>query len=229
MPFAEGQSVSPRVTPELLHPASVDAGDIFFKCSDDDGLTWSERHRVGVPRSAMDRDEPGDIHGWNFRQPWLLPTGQVLVTYAKMKRSGLYPKGWRLASDNQWQTEPGTDPATKPMNEQGGSPNDWSTEVFFVELANILTESDPLWIAVGREAPGVTENAGLYFTKPKVIVYNDGVPGGPFKDFEIGYPQFYHFGGRNYVAYSNKTCQNRINEVPDALLEDAGLPGQHRL
>ncbi|MBU4211465.1 MAG: hypothetical protein L6437_10110 [Kiritimatiellae bacterium] len=77
---------------------------------------------------------------------------------------------------------------------------------------------------MGRETPGVTKNAGLYFTNPKVVIYNDGVPGGPFKDFEIGYPQFYRFGGRHYVAYANKTCQLRINEVPDALLDDAGLP-----
>ena len=83
---------------------------------------------------------------------------------------------------------------------------------------------DPLWIAVAREAPGETDNAGLHFSEPKVVIYNDGVPGGPFKDFEIGYPQFYHFGGRNFVAYANKTCQLRINEVPDALLDDAGLP-----
>jgi hypothetical protein len=321
-----------------------DAGDIFFKYSDDDGLTWSERFRVGVPKTAMD-DKIGDIHGWNFGQPRLLPTGQVMMTYAKIRRSSLYPKGWRLDVSNQWQPEVGADLA-KPPDHNGGSPNDWCTEVFFIELSNILTETDPvklkfrflpegaeglwvpypethrhfgqegtlvglsggrllcvfrsrlghpfysisadrgatwstpdilrlcpggepfnqpcapcpmsklpdgrfvflfhnvkpegagwyprdpLWIAVAREAPpsaplragGVTENAGLYFSKPKVIVYNDGVPGGPFKDFEIGYPQFYHFGGRNFVAYSNKTCQNRINEVPDALLDDTGLP-----
>jgi len=314
-----------------------DAGDIFFKYSDDDGRTWSERFRIGVPRTAID-DATGDLHGWNFGQPRLLPTGQVLMTYAKIRRSSLYPKGWRLDAHNQWQPEPGTDPTTKPANEQGGSPNDWCTEVFFIELSNILTETDPaklkfrflpegteglwvpypetdrhfgqegtlvglsggrllcvfrsrlghpfysisadrgaiwskpdilrlrpggepfnqpcapcpmsklpdgrfvflfhnvrpegwgwyprdpLWITVAREAPGVTENAGLYFSKPKVIIYNDGLPGGPFKDFEIGYPQFYHFGGRNFVAYSNKTCQNHINEVPGALLADARLP-----
>ena len=316
-----------------------DAGDIFFKYSDDDGLTWSEHFHAGVPKTAMDRDEPGDVHGWNFGQPRLLPTGQVIMTYSKMRRSSLYPQGWRLDTWNQWQPEPGTDPATKPANEQGGNPNDWCTEVFFLELSNILTETDPaklcfrflpdgdeglwvpypgtqrhfgqegtmvglsggrllcvfrsrlghpfyaisadrgdtwskpemlrlcpdgepfiqpcapcpmtklpdgrfvflfhnvkpegsgwyprdpLWIAVGREAPGVTKNAGLFFNRPKVIVYNDGVPGGPFKDFEIGYPQFYRFSGRHFVTYTNKTCQLRINEVPDALLDDAGLPG----
>jgi hypothetical protein len=322
-----------------------DAGDIFFKCSDDDGRTWSERFRIGVPRTAMD-DAIGDLHGWNFGQPRLLPTGQVMMTYAKIKRSSLFSKGWRLDTHNQWQPEVGADLA-KPPDHNGGNPNDWCTEVFFIELSNILTEADPaklkfrflpegteglwvpypetdrhfgqegtlaglsggrllcvfrsrlghpfysisadrgatwskpdilrlrpggepfnqpcapcpmtklpdgrfvflfhnvkpegwgwyprdpLWIAIACEAPpsdplragSVTENAGLYFSKPKVIVYNDGVPGGPFKDFEIGYPQFYHFGGRNFVAYANKTSQLRINAVPDSLLDDAGLPG----
>jgi hypothetical protein len=116
-----------------------DAGDIFFKYSDDDGLTWSGRYRVGVPRTAMDRDEPGDVHGWNFGQPRLLPTGQVLMTYTKMRRSNLYPPGWRLDAQNQWQPEAGSDPATRPANEQGGDPNHWCTEVFFLELSNILT------------------------------------------------------------------------------------------
>ena len=315
-----------------------DAGDIFFRYSDDDGLSWSERHRVGVPGTAMDRDEIGDVHGWNFGQPRLLPTGQVLMTYTKIRRSSLQPRGWRLDAANEWQPDPSTDPATRPTNEQGGNPNDWCTEVFFLELTNLLTETDPtkltfrflpegdeglwvpypdtdrhfgqegtvvglsggrllcvfrsrlghpfyslsadrgatwatpeilrlcpggapfdqpcapcpitkladgrlvfifhntrpegsgwyprdpLWIAVGREAPGVAENAGLYFTRPRVVVYNDGVPGGPFKDFEIGYPQCYEFAGQHYVAYANKTCQLRINEVPAALLDDAGLP-----
>ena len=315
-----------------------DACDILYRCSDDDGLTWSPAHRVGVPRTAMDRDEPGDIHGWNFGQPRLLPTGQVLLTYTKMRRSSLYPQGWRLDAANVWQPEPGTDPATRPAGQDGGSPNDWWTEVYFLELSNVLTEADParlrfrflpegdeglwapypdterhfgqegtlaglsggrllcvfrtrrghpfysisgdrgaswstpdvlrlcpggepfhqpcapcpmtklpdgrfiflfhntrpegggwyprdpLWVSVGREAPGVAENAGLYFSQPKVLVYNDGKPGGPFKDFEIGYPSFYRIAGRHYVAYANKTSELRIHEVPEGLLEESGLP-----
>jgi hypothetical protein len=49
-----------------------DAGDIFFKYSDDDGLTWSDRFPVGVPKIAMD-DKLGDIHGWNFGATWSKP------------------------------------------------------------------------------------------------------------------------------------------------------------
>jgi len=80
---------------------------------------------------------------------------------------------------------------------------------------------DPLWISVGREVPGVKENAGLTFTKPRVLVYNDGIPDGPFKDFEICYPSFYQFNGRCYVAYANKTrrfgstkCRRRCSMIP---------------
>ena len=315
-----------------------DAGDLFFKFSDDDGLTWSDRFAVGIPRTAMDRAEIGDIHGWNFGQPRLLPTGQLLMTYTKMKRSSIYPEGWALDEHNRWQPLPGTDPARPPSNEQGGSPNRWTTEVFLLELSHILKENDPeklrfrflpeqdeglwvpypesqrhfgqegslaglsegrllcvfrsrqghpfyatssdlgahwsqpevlrlcpggepfdqpcapcqitrlrdgrfiflfhnikpegsgwyprdpLWIAVGREAPGTSQNAGLFFKKPNVLVYNDGIPGGPFRDFEIGYPSFYAFNGKYYVAYANKTSELRIHEVPDALLDDSGLP-----
>jgi hypothetical protein len=85
---------------------------------------------------------------------------------------------------------------------------------------------DPLWIAVGRETAGVQDNAGLSLTQPRVLVYNDGIPGGPFKDFEIGYPSFYQFQGRCYVAYANKTSQIRINEVPAPLLDDSELTGK---
>jgi hypothetical protein len=314
-----------------------DAGDIFYRCSDDDGLTWSERYRVGIPRTKLD-DPEGDIHGWNFGQPRLLPTGQVIMTYNKIQRSSLFPKGWKLSPNNEWLPEAGVDPKSKPHNKQGGSPNDWQTEVFFLEMTNILIETnpaklkfrflpegeegiwvpypgtnrhfgqegtvmglsggrllcvirtrqghpyftvtsdrgaswskpeilrlcpggdlfiqpcapcpmtklsdgrfillfhnvqpegagwyprDPLWIAVGREAPGVKENAGLYFAHPRIVVYNDGKPGGPFKDCEIGYPAFYKIAGKCYVAYANKTSQIRINKVPEELLEDFGLP-----
>jgi hypothetical protein len=316
-----------------------DAGDIFFRFSDDDGLTWSPRQRIGVPRSDIDRDELGDIHGWNFGQPQILPGGQVVFTYNKIRRSSLYPPGWRLTMDNRWEPDGNAkvDPARRP-DHNGGSPNDWQTEVFLAELPNILTERDPaklefrflpaggsglwapypgtsrhfgqegtltplsggrllcvfrtrqghpyyavssdrgatwtppqvlrrvpggeafnqpcapcpmfklsdgrfvflfhntrpegggwyprdpLWIAVGRETPGVQDNAGLSFTKPRVLVYNDGIPGGPFKDFEIGYPSLCQFQGRCYVAYANKTSQIRINEVPAPLLDDSELP-----
>jgi hypothetical protein len=309
-----------------------DAGDLFYRCSDDDGVTWSARYRVGIPRTSLD-DPEGDLHGWNFGQPRRLPTGQVILTYNKIRRSTMFPAGWKLTPANAWVPEnPGAAPGAKPANEQGGNPNDWETEVFFLELTNILSETDPtkltfrflpegpeglwlpypgaqrhfgqegtlaglsggrllcvfrtrlghpayaisrdrgaswsrpeilrlgpggapfdqpcapcpiakmpdgrfvllfhntkpdasgwyprdpLWIAVGREIPGSADNAGLVFAPPKILVYNDGRPGGPFKDCEICYPAFYTIAGKHFVAYANKTCQLRINEVPAELL-----------
>jgi len=66
---------------------------------------------------------------------------------------------------------------------------------------------DPLWIAVVRETPGVTENAGLYFSKPKVVIYNDGVPGGPFKDFEIIITVHRDYGAPEIVITENGIAQ----------------------
>ena len=314
-----------------------DAGDLFYRYSDDAGVSWSERYRVGLPRSSMD-DAYGDLHGWNFGQPRILPTGQVMMTYAKIKRSSLYPEGWRLTEENEWQRTPQGDPGSTEPTVQGGPPNNWYTEIFLLEMSNILTEPDParltfrvlpegaeglwvpypgsdrhwgqegslaglssgrllcvmrtrlghpyfsvsndragswsrpqplrfcpggaafdhpnspcpifklrdgrfvlllhnskpegrgwhprdpLWIAVGREAPRVDQNAGLFFGKPRILVYNDGKPGGPFKDFEICYPSVYQFGERVFVAYANKTSEILVQQIPETLLDDRGLP-----
>lgn len=95
-----------------------DAGDMFFRYSDDDGLTWSDRHPVVIPHTAIDCDEHGDIHGWNFGHPRMMPSGHVLMTYTKMKRSSLYPVGWQLDENNQWITDTGAVPVERPANEQ---------------------------------------------------------------------------------------------------------------
>jgi hypothetical protein len=313
-----------------------DAGDIFYKFSDDDGYGWSERFSMHIPRKAID-DADGDIHGWNFGQPRLLPTGQVIFTFNKMRRSAMFPPGWHLDVDNQW-IRPGDAASDAPEPIQGGDPNQWETEVWFAECVNILTESDPaklrftilpegdhglwvpypdserhfgqegtvvglsgnrllcvfrsrrghpyfsvsadlgktwsppevlrycpdgeplsqpcapcpihktsdggfvlifhnvvpnergwhprdpMWVTVAREAPGVRENAGLFFAAPKVILYNDRVPGGPFKDTEISYPQFYEIANQHYIVYANKTSEIRINKIAPELLDDYGLP-----
>ncbi len=313
-----------------------DAGDIFFRFSDDDGYTWSSRFPLHIPRKPID-DPIGSLHGWNFGQPRLLPTGQVLFTFNKMRRSAMFPPGWRLDEKDAWVRPADAAPdAPEPLS--GGSPNAWETEVWLLECENLLTETeperlrfrllpegeeglwvpypgserhfgqegtlvslsggrllcvfrsrqghpyhsasadcgrtwsrpdalrycpggealaqpcapcpihkmadgrfvllfhnvmpleggwyprDPLWVAVAREAPGVTENAGLFFAAPKVLLYNDRVPGGPFRDTEICYPQFYEIAGEPYVVYTNKTSEIRINEIPPELLDDHGLP-----
>ncbi len=313
-----------------------DAGDIFLRFSDDDGYSWSERSPLHIPRKAVD-DPEGDIHGWNFGQPRLLPTGQVIFTFNKMRRSAMYPPGWSLDANNAW-LRPADARADEPEPIQGGTPNGWETEVWFVECENLLTETDPaklrfrvlpdgdhglwvpypnserhfgqegtlvglsggrilctfrsrrghiyfsvsadrgrtwsepdklrycpggepmiqpcapcpihkmadgrfvllfhnvqpnergwhprdpLWVTVAREAPGVQENAGLFFSAPKPILYNDRVAGGPFNDTEISYPQFYEIAGEGYVIYANKTSEIRINKIPVQLLDDQGLP-----
>ncbi len=315
-----------------------DAGDIYFRFSDDDGLTWSDRRCIGVPRTTI--DEPGaDMHGWNFGQPrFLAATGQVLFTFTKMRRSGIFPDGWTLPPRGPWE-KTGDAVPDQPVDQllQGGSPNNWETEVFFCDCENILTEEnpdklrfkflpegneglwvpypgadrhfgqegtvvslsggrllcvlrtrqghpffsvsadrgktwtkpeilracphgeplanpcsacpihrlsdgrivflfhnvdpddwgwyprDPLWVTVAREIPGLQENAGLVFCVPKVILYNDRVPEGPFNNTEISYPQFYEVAGKYYIVYSNKTYEIRINQVPPELIDDHGL------
>ena len=315
-----------------------DAGDIFLRYSDDDALTWSERRRVRVPRTCMD-DPEGEIHGWNFGQPRLLAaTGQVLFTYVKIRRSSLFPPGHSLDAAGAWQRQEAAPETPLERLVQGGSANNWETEVLFCDVSDVLTQEhpeklsfrslpegdeglwvaypgtdrhfgqegtlvslsggrllcvfrtrrghpfysistdgartwaepqvlrcspggetlcqpcapcpihklrdgrfvllfhnvqangqgwyprDPMWVAVAREAPGVSDNAGLYFASPKVILYNDRVPGGPFNDTEICYPQLYEIGGEHFVVYANKTSEIRINKVPPQLLDDHGLP-----
>ncbi len=145
-----------------LHEVPLrDAGDIFFKYSDDDGFTWSERFPLNVPRKAAD-DPDGDIHGWNFGQPRLLPTGQVMFTFNKMRRSAMYPPGWKLDKQHQWIAPPDSKTDEKePI--QGGDPNNWETEVWFVECENILTESDPQQLKFRFLPDG---EAGLWVTYP---------------------------------------------------------------
>lgn len=316
-----------------------DAGDVFLRYSDDDGVTWSERQPLGVPPSAMD-DPQGDIHGWNFGQPRLLAAGgHVLFTYTKMRRSSLFPVGYALGGDDRWRKLDSRAQDVSPGKLiGGGSANHWETEVFLCECSNILTEEDPrkltfrwlpegpedlwvpypgtqrhfgqegtlvsladermlcvlrtrqghpyysvsedggrtwrppevlryspggeplwqpcapcpihrlsdgrlvllfhntapsgsgwyprdpLWATVGRETMGTRDNAGHVFGAPKVLVYNDRVPGGPFNDTEICYPQLYEIAGDPYVVYANKTSEIRINRVAPELLDDSGLP-----
>ncbi len=90
-----------------------DAGHIYFKYSDDDGLTWSERHQIPIRRT--DIDEPGlDMHGWNFGPPLILPNGKVMMTFNKIQATTV-PKLFE----------------------------NWRSEVFFLVMENILTETDP--------------------------------------------------------------------------------------
>jgi len=286
-----------------------DGGDIFFKYSDDDGLTWSERHRAGVCRTPID-DDGQEMHGWNFGPFVIMPNGKPMMNYNKIRRSSMLD----------------------------GKPDLWETEAFFMECENIMFESDPkklifnfypdgghglfvkhpvngqnfgqeatllplsngkiltvfrtrtgnlyfsvskdeaktwnqpeplrfcpygpmllqpcasppikklkdgrivllyhnteadrsgwnprhpLWILVGREVLGTDCNGGIVFGSPRILLYNDGVPGGTFNDTEIAYPEVFEWAGRVFVAYSSKTEEIRISEIDPELLDDFGLP-----
>jgi hypothetical protein len=90
-----------------------DAGHLYFKYSDDDGLTWSERFQVPIRQTAI--DEAGfDMHGWNYGQPMILPNGKVMLAITKIR------------------------PTTLPRLFEN-----WHTEVFFIVVENILYERDP--------------------------------------------------------------------------------------
>ncbi|HIJ72538.1 MAG TPA: exo-alpha-sialidase [Candidatus Hydrogenedentes bacterium] len=120
-----------------------DAGDLYFRYSDDDGLTWSKRFAMGVPGTSL--DDGTDIHGWNFGQPRLLAaTGAVMLTYAKIRQTTMFHPGYRLTADRQWEkVDPEADDAPWDRLIQSYNPDKWYTEVFMCELTNILTETDP--------------------------------------------------------------------------------------
>lgn len=303
-----------------------DAGDIFYRHSDDKGQTWSRRYPVRLPRSDID-DATGEIHGWNFGQPRILSTGQVILTFTKIRRSSLFPKDWTLSTEGRWARK-SAGSSENPPTPDGGNPNEWETEVFLLECANILGERDPaalefrvlpggphglsvpypgsnrsfgqegsvvtlsngrlmcifrtrrgspyfafssdrgrswtkpevlcqspggqpfqqpcapcplqqtsdgrfillfhnampdtggwhprnpLWIAIGRESSDGGREAELVFTAPKVLLYNDNLPGGPYKDAEISYPQYYEMAGQRLVVFAHKTSEIRVSRIP---------------
>ena len=90
-----------------------DAGHLYFKYSDDDGLSWSERYQVPIPRTDID-DAGLDMHGWNYGAPIILPNGKVMLSFTKIQ------------------------PTTVPKLFEN-----WRTEVFFLVAENLLTEPDP--------------------------------------------------------------------------------------
>ncbi|MBI3941964.1 MAG: exo-alpha-sialidase [Chloroflexi bacterium] len=90
-----------------------DAGHLYFKFSDDDGLTWSDRYQIPVRRTAI--DEPGfDMHAWNYGPPRIFPNGKVMFSFTKIK------------------------PTSVPQLFEN-----WHTEVFFLVAENLLQEKDP--------------------------------------------------------------------------------------
>ena len=288
-----------------------DGGDIFYKYSDDAGLTWSERrYQVRVPRSAVD-DIGEEMHGWNFGPFTIMPNGKPMMNYNKIRRSSMvennpdkwdsevffmegenilsetdpekllfnfYPKGDRglfvphpvhgqhfgqeatlvplsggrlltafrtrtghiyyaVSKDGActWGTpEPLRFCADGPLLKQPcASPPLKKLKDSRIVLLYHNTEADgsgwnprhPLWILVGRETTQCEKNGGLIFGAPKILLYNDNIPGGTFNDTEIAYPEIFEWAGRVFVSYSSKTEEIRISEIAPELLDDFGLPG----
>lgn len=101
-----------------------DAGTMYFRYTDDKGRTWSDRHRIALPRHERHGlDVQGEEqHGWNTGFPILTPDGAMLLGYSKIS------------------------PPTMTRDIPGhnyGDPDLWHTEVFFLRCGNILLEHDP--------------------------------------------------------------------------------------
>ena len=97
---------------------------------------------------------------------------------------------------------------------------------------------DPIHVVVGREMPPLTEgvpveedNAGIYFDKPRILLSGvseeESTHHNISKRFPLrtaAYPQLLHWGGRHLVFYSNTKMDIRVKEIPDELLDGAGIP-----
>jgi len=101
-----------------------DAGTIYFRFTEDEGKTWSDRYRIQLPRHEKNGlDIPGEEqHGWNTGFPILTPDGAMLLGFTKISPPSMV--------------------CEKPGHHYG-DPDLWHTEVFFLRCTNILTEDDP--------------------------------------------------------------------------------------
>lgn len=286
-----------------------DGGSIFFRFSDDDGLNWSNRHMIDIPRTNID-DVNSEVHGWNFGPFVMMPNGKPIMSYNKIRRSSMLedkPDKWEtevffMECDNiLWETNPeklifnffpvgdhglfvkhplygqnfGQEATIVPISnnrllavfrtrtgylyfstsETGAK--SWSKPEPFrlspngqiinqpcapapikkLKDGRILllyhnTQPDesgwyprhPLWILVGREAPCAEKNGGIIFSKPRILLYNDGLPSGTFNNNEIAYPEVFEWSGKVFVSYSSKTEEVRISEIDPELIDDFGLP-----
>lgn len=98
-----------------------DAGSLYFRFTDDKGKTWSDRHRIEIPRHRLDVDGE-EQHGWNTGFPILTRDGAMLMGFSKIHP----PSMTREVPGHLY-----------------GDPDFWWSEVFFLRCPNILSESDP--------------------------------------------------------------------------------------
>lgn len=77
---------------------------------------------------------------------------------------------------------------------------------------------NPQWIAVGRQLPGETRNAGLVFGTPMILVDVDDSGETNLKT-GISMPQFFQADGRNFVCYNVNKEHILLDEIPAAVLD----------
>ena len=78
---------------------------------------------------------------------------------------------------------------------------------------------NPQWIAVGREVPGETRNAGLAFGTPRILAEVDDSGETNLKT-GISMPQFLERDGRHFVCYNVNKEHILLDEVPAAWLDE---------
>ena len=177
-----------------------------------------------------------DVSGFNFQEMTVasLSDGRWLG----VGRTFLGAPGFTVSMDrgHGWTpveplcTAPGGDPIKHPMTM---CPIARTTDGRIVLLftnndgsdrgANHLWDGDgrtrnPQWIAVGREIPGETRNAGLLFGAPMILAEVDDSGETNLKT-GISMPQFFERDGRYFVAYNINKEHLLLDEIPAPVLD----------
>lgn len=137
-----------------------DAGSLYFRFTDDRGATWSERHRITIPRHALDV-EGEEQHGWNTGFPILTADGAMLLGFSK-----IHPP-------SMTRDEPG---------HMYGDPDFWHSESFFLRCPNVLNEDNPAKLEfqvtpegpVGLWAPHVERPEQHFAQEPYMAILPTG-------------------------------------------------------
>jgi len=110
-----------------------DAGHIYFRYSDDEGITWSARHPLPMPFHAG-IDEPDQaFHGWNFMQPKIMSNGEVVFTFAKIRPSTI----------RRWCDIAALDIVHHRGDQAENHASVWHTQAFLMVCENLLAEENP--------------------------------------------------------------------------------------
>ncbi len=77
---------------------------------------------------------------------------------------------------------------------------------------------NPQWIVVGREVPGESRNAGLFFGEPVILAEVDDSGETNLKT-GISMPQFFERKGRYFVCYNVNKLDILLDEIPKEVLD----------